>query len=190
MWNTVSVSPLTLWKNLVLWRRQFNKNVFYKWNQCVSTLHLYERDVSPPQEVEITATSWVICSSCSVWSAGWCTVAFPVSRSPPPPHVCPLSPHVLMYLTLLPLRLEDPLRHQLRQGWFLALCDSDRVLLSVDVVDVPKQRLSLHVGGGAHHVSALSGRASRLTRLFFLSEIKDPEFQVSKMSVGFSFTSS
>lgn len=27
----------------------------------------------------------------------------------------------------------------------------------MDVVDVPQQRLSLHVGGGAHHVSALPG---------------------------------
>lgn len=32
------------------------------------------------QAVEITATSWVTCSFCSVWSAGWCTAAFPVSR--------------------------------------------------------------------------------------------------------------
>lgn len=132
---------------------------------CPLRSNVKPRDVSPQQEVEITATSWVICSSCSVWSAGCCMVAFPVSRSPPQCMSC-ISPYVLMYLTMLPLRLEDPLRHQLRQGWFLALCDSDRVLLSVDVVDVPKQRLSLHVGGGAHHVSALSGRASRLTRLF------------------------
>lgn len=40
--------------------------------------------VSPLQEVEITATSWVICSSCSAWSAGWSTAAFPVSRDTPP----------------------------------------------------------------------------------------------------------
>lgn len=55
------------------------------------------------------------------------------------------------------LRLEDPLLHQLCQGWFLALPDPDRLLLSVDAVDVPQQRLSFHVGGGAHHVSALPG---------------------------------
>lgn len=40
--------------------------------------------VSPPQEVGIIATSWAICSSCSAWSAGWCTAAFPVSTKPPP----------------------------------------------------------------------------------------------------------
>lgn len=38
--------------------------------------------VSPLQEVGITAISWVICSSSSAWSAGWCTAAFPVSRKP------------------------------------------------------------------------------------------------------------
>lgn len=57
----------------------------------------------------------------------------------------------------LPLRLEDPLRHQLRQGRLLALPDPDRLLLPLDVLDVPQQRLPLHVGGGAHHVSALPG---------------------------------
>lgn len=55
------------------------------------------------------------------------------------------------------LRLEDPLRHQLRQGRLLALPDPDRLLLPLDVLDVPQQRLPLHVGGGAHHVSALPG---------------------------------
>lgn len=32
------------------------------------------------QEAAIIATSWVTCSSCSAWSAGWCTAASAVSR--------------------------------------------------------------------------------------------------------------
>lgn len=32
------------------------------------------------QEAATIATSWVTCSSCSAWSAGWCTAAFAVSR--------------------------------------------------------------------------------------------------------------
>lgn len=70
---------------------------------------------------------------------------------------------LLFDLELMPvvaLRLEDPLRHQLRQGRFLALPDPDRLLLPLDVLDVPQQRLPLHVGGRAHHVSALPGLRS------------------------------
>lgn len=93
-------------------------------------------------------------------------------RHPPPTHThtqtC--APDFLSFLSAAPspsspllppplpsLRLEDPLRHQLRQGRLLALPDPDRLLLPLDVLDVPQQRLPLHVGGGAHHVSALPG---------------------------------
>lgn len=121
----------------------------------------------PRQEVETTATSWVTSSSCSVWSAGWCTDAFPVSRTRPSPprRISSLFPLPLLHPLPPPpsppptsaLRLEDPLRHQLRQGRLLALPDPDRLLLPLDVLDVPQQCLPLHVGGGAHHVSALPG---------------------------------
>lgn len=119
------------------------------------------------QEVETTATSWVISSSCSAWFAGWCTAAFPVSWTPAAPlsllHTCRHAGFPLFSLrrsltsSSSSLRLEDPLRHQLRQGRLLALPDPDRLLLPLDVLDVPQQRLPLHVGGGAHHVSALPG---------------------------------
>lgn len=80
-----------------------------------------------------------------------------MSRDTPPPLTL-LRPYSISPLTPpSPLRLEDPLRHQLRQGRLLALSDPDRLLLPLDVLDVPQQRLPLHVGGGAHHVSALPG---------------------------------
>ena len=56
-------------------------------------------------------------------------------------------------------RLEDPLLHLLLPGWLLALSDPDRLLLSVDVLDVPQQRLPLHVGRRAHPVSAVPGES-------------------------------
>lgn len=86
--------------------------------------------------------------------------AFPVSRKPLfgfRHHSFPLDKTLHFSLCSAQLRLEDPLCHQLHQGWVLALSDPDRLLLSLDVLDVPQQRLPLHVGGGAHHVSALSG---------------------------------
>ena len=123
--------------------------------------------VSPLQEAGITATSWDTCSSCSVWSAGWCTAASPVSSFIYSIIYLFFFTTVHFSLSILPLtsllpsfsprRLENPLRHQLRQGWFLALPDPDRLLLPLDVLDVPQQRLPLHVGGRAHHVSALPG---------------------------------
>lgn len=70
-----------------------------------------------------------------------------------------------MHFILFALRLEDPLCHQLRQGRFLALPDPDRLLLPLDVLDVPQQRLPLHVGGCAHHVSALPGLDSPFIHL-------------------------
>lgn len=78
----------------------------------------------------------------------------PPTPTTPPPLGFPLSS---LTSSSSSLRLEDPLRHQLRQGRLLALPDPDRLLLPLDVLDVPQQRLPLHVGGGAHHVSALPG---------------------------------
>ncbi|TMS02961.1 Palmitoyltransferase ZDHHC17 [Larimichthys crocea] len=53
--------------------------------------------------------------------------------------------HDLLDDVRLHFLLEDPLCHHVRQGWFLALPDPDRLLLSLDVLDVPQQRLPLHI---------------------------------------------